>query len=79
MNPHNYHIRTFREFSNLFVSAVFGFGSGHPFERIDVLFDRYNNFSIKEGTRTKRKKDKSIRVICDNPDVPIPQDWQGFL
>ena len=78
MNPHNSHIRTFREFSNLFVSSVFS--SGRPFECIAVLFDRYNNFSIKEGTRTKRKKGKSIRrVIEDNPDVPIPQDRQGFL
>ena len=78
MNPQKCHIRTFTEFSNLFVTSVFS--SGRSFERIDVLFDRYDNFSIKAGTRTKRKKGKSIRrVIGDNPDVPIPQDWQGFL
>lgn len=35
--------------------------------------------SIKEGTRTKRKKGKSIRRVIENPDVPLPTDCQSFL
>ena len=53
--------------------------NGRHFKRIDVLFDRYNEFSIKDETRNKRKKGNPIRRVIENQDVPLPHDWQGFL
>ena len=76
-NPQSHMSTTFREFAKVFVKAVFQYG--RHFERIAVLFDRYDTLSIKEGTRARRKKGKAIRRVISTPDVPLPHDWQGFL
>ena len=68
---------TFEDFATVFLKVVHQYGL--PFTRIDVVFDRYDRLSIKEGTWTNRKKGKPIRRVLGTPDVPLPQDWQGFL
>ena len=68
---------TFEDFATVFLKGVHQYGL--PFTRIDVVFDRYDRLSIKEGTWTNRKKGKPIRRVIGTPDVPLPQDWQGFL
>ena len=45
---------TFGDFADVFIETVLQ--SGTPFERIDVLFDRYYDTSIKSGTRKRRMK-----------------------
>ncbi|MES9881882.1 MAG: hypothetical protein ABW185_13470, partial [Sedimenticola sp.] len=69
---------TFGDYANVFVGSVFQ--SGTEYSRIDVVFDRYYEHSTKSGTRLKRKKAvKAIRRIIGSRDVPLPQDWHGFL
>ena len=68
---------TFEDFATVFLNVVHQYGL--PFARIDVVFDRYDRLSTKEGTRTNNKKGKSIRSLIETPDVPLRQDWQGFL
>ena len=68
---------TFEDFTTVFFNVVHQYGL--PFTRIDVVFDRYDRLSIKEGTRTNSKKGKPIHRVIETPDVPLPQDWQGFL
>ena len=40
-------------------------------QRIDVVFDRYWEYSIKEITRKRRSK--------TNRDVPLPKNWSNFM
>ena len=76
-NPQSHMSTTFRVFAKVFVKSVFQYG--RHFERIYVLFDRYDILSIKEGTRARRKQCKAICRVISTPDVPLPHDWQGFL
>ena len=46
--------RTFGEYANVFASTVFKMGA--KYQRIDVVFDRYQDESVKAGTWTKRKQ-----------------------
>lgn len=71
--------RTFGDLSDVFCDSItrkFG-----PYKRIDVLFDRYEDFSIKNATRVKRggKACGPIRKIVDNSDVPLPHSWKNFI
>ncbi|MGH0135199.1 UNVERIFIED_CONTAM: hypothetical protein FKN15_073102 [Acipenser sinensis] len=45
--------KTFGDFADAFAQSVYHSGSGYA--RIDVVFDRYNQDSIKAGTRAKRR------------------------
>ena len=47
-------IITFGDYANIFASTVFKMGANY--QRIDVVFDRFQDESIKAGTRTKRKQ-----------------------
>lgn len=50
------------------------------YSRIDIVFDRYREKSIKSGTRTKRSKGATpIRRIIENASVPLPKDWKNFI
>ena len=47
-------IRTFGDYANIFAITVFKMGANY--QRIDVVFDRYQDESIKAGTMIKRKQ-----------------------
>ena len=50
------------------------------YQRIDVVFDRYQDESIKAGPRTKCKQRHRIRrKIKNNESVPLPSDWSRFM
>ena len=44
--------------------------------RLDVVWDTYQDFSIKGGTRNDRGHGVRLKV---GPKVRIPKDWCGFL
>ena len=71
-------IRTFGDYANIFASTVFKMGANY--QRIDIVFDRYQDESIKAGTRTKRKqRHRPVRrQIENNSSVPLPSDWSSF-
>ena len=68
---------TFGDLAQIFIQSIYK--SGAMYTRIDVLFDRYEQLSIKSGTRSRRQKGTPIRRKIETPDVPLPQDWDGFL
>ena len=72
-------IITFGDYANIFASTVFKMGANY--QRIDVVFDRYQDESIKAGTRTKRKqRHRPVRrQIENNSSVPLPSDWSSFM
>ena len=57
--------RTFGDYANTFASTVFNMGANY--QGIDVVFDRYQDESIKAGTRTKRKqRHRPVRRKIEN-------------
>ena len=70
--------KTFGDLSDIFVESVLQ--SGTHFPRIDVLFDRYYEHSIKSGTRKRRGKGlMPIRRPIESRDVPLPAKWENFI
>jgi len=71
-------LRTFRELADSFMDTVKS--HGNLSDRIDVLFDRYEERSIKEGTRVIRSGSvKTVRRIISNTDVKLPDNWKSFI
>lgn len=71
-------MKTFGDFADEFDSTVFR--KGNAYSRIDVLFDRYRDLSIKSGTRTRRAKGKQpVRRVIENKEVPLPTNLSAFL
>ncbi|KAL8621306.1 hypothetical protein ACOMHN_008131 [Nucella lapillus] len=69
---------TFGDLADVFIKAVLW--SGADFQRIDVLFDRYYELSIKGGTRNRRKQGAvAIRRMIESKDVHLPAKWDNFL
>ena len=63
---------TFGDLADTFVESVLQ--SGHHFDRIDIVFDRYRSESIKGGTRKKRCKGLlPIRKLVEGRATPLPQ------
>ena len=69
-------LKTFGDYGMWILDYIIKLGT--DFERVDIVFDRYNNFSIKSSTREKRKKGPIVRKLVAF-EVPLPQDWIGFL
>ena len=71
--------KTFEDYGSSFSKVVLKHFKGSV-TRVDVAFDRYQQGSIKCGTRIKRKKMKRpIRKIINRPDVPLPEAWDQFI
>ena len=53
---------------------------GNLSDSIDVVFDRYEERSIKEGTRVIRSGGvKTVQRITSNRDVKLPDNWKSFI
>ena len=53
---------------------------GKSYERIDIVFDRYCENSIKESTRSKRTTNqRPIRKQLDDRTVSVPHDWANYM
>ena len=69
---------TFGDFANTFVQSVLN--AGTMFNRIDVVFDRYYDVSIKSATRRRRSQGtRPIRRIIEHANVPLPSSWNNFI
>ena len=68
---------TFSDLADTFCNSVFGMV--RVYQRIDVVFDRYTQSSIRDGTRNRRTKGYTpIRRLIEERDVPLPQNWGTF-
>jgi hypothetical protein len=69
---------TFGDLADVFVRAVLQ--GGASFHRVDVLFDRYYEASIKGRTRERRGQgSRAIRRLIEGRDVPLPSKWESFM
>ena len=69
---------TFGDLANEYITSIMEMGT--QFNTIDVVFDRYDDVSIKDGTRDKKhKKSKKIRRVVVSGDVPLPKYWDSFI
>ena len=69
---------TFGDLADTYVRAVLKAGSNY--QRIDIVFDRYREETIKGATRTRRTKAaQPIRRVVEGRDVPLPKKWTNFL
>ena len=73
------HARTFQDLGNVFVKnilAKFKYG----YSSVDVLFDRYQKTSIKNGTQANRVgSSQPIRWKIDSGTVKLPHSWSKFM
>ncbi len=68
----------FGDLSDVFVKSVLQTGS--KYKRIDIVFDRYRDMSIKSSTRARRTKTaQPIRRVVEGRDVPLPKNWENFM
>ncbi|CAM1319292.1 Uncharacterised protein g7165 [Pycnogonum litorale] len=69
---------TFGDLADVFVNCVKSHGRNS--DRVDILFDRYEENSIKEGTRERRRSGtKQIRRLIKGKDTKLPQNWKTFI
>ena len=70
---------TFGDLSDEFCSSIKK-RFGCLYSRVDVVFDRYQDMSIKSGTREKRAgKAPAIRRVTSSRDVKLPSNFKSFL
>ena len=72
--------QTFGDFADSFQAAVLQAGS--CYQHIHVIFDWYQEDSIKSGTRERRSKStRPIWRVLERWDgsVPLPHSWPNFL
>ena len=70
--------KTFGDFGDKFLAAVVW--SGSRYQEVHVIFDRYEQSSIKAGTRERRTKTtRPIWRVIENRNVPLPCSWSTVL
>ena len=70
--------KTFGDLADIFVETVLQ--SGSQFKRIDVMFDKYFETSIKSGTQKRRGKNTvAISRPVSSREVPLPAKWENFM
>ena len=70
--------KVFGDVADAFINTVMHIG--RKYKRIDLVFDRYEQESIKNRTRKRRSKAaQPIRRIIESRDVPIPKSWPNFM
>ena len=65
--------RTFGDSADAFCKKVFSLATHHCASRMDVVFDRYNELSIKFTTRQKRtsKSQMSVKKLVQSRSTPL--------
>lgn len=70
--------QTFGDFAESFQAAALQPGS--RYQQIHVVFDHYQEDSIKSGTRERRTTStRPIRRVIEDGSVPLPHSWPDFL
>ena len=69
---------TFGDLADTYVNTVLK--AGYEYHKIDVVFDRYRDETIKGTSRTRRSKTaRPIRRLVEGRDVPLPKNWSNVL
>ena len=71
--------KTFGDLADTFTRNVFN-RLCSEYSRVDVLFDRYLETSIKAGARTNRTGNvRPIRRVINSRNVKLPPSWKQFI
>lgn len=71
--------QTFRHLVDKFIASVFRHFSG-TCSRVDVVFDRYEEHTIKDTTCIYRtRKNRPMRRKVESRDVLLPIKWRQFI
>lgn len=71
--------KTFGDYAKRVLSAVLS-SFKEPCNRVDVVFDCYEKYSIKDATRKRRVgKGHGIRCEITNRDLKLPEQWKSFM
>ena len=71
---------TFREFASLMLSKISPLVSLHKYSRVDVVFDRYPEYSIKTPEHHRRASTQSSFLQrIHNADQKLPVRWKNYL
>ena len=69
---------SFLDLADTFVQPVLQMGK--RYQRLNIVFDRYRQLSIKASTRLRQKKTSGpIRRVIESGLVPLPKCWSNFL
>lgn len=68
---------TFGDYADIFMQNVTGYLHGN-ITRVDLVFDQYQQNSIKAGARAKRSTGPQKICTIVSRDVKIPADWNKF-
>ena len=68
---------TFSDYAASLFERVLQTGLGY--HRIDVVFDVYDEKSIKSAERARRGEQKMCSIKINRGDVRIPKNWRAFL
>ena len=71
--------QTFGDLADIFTASVMkNFSTSST--RVDILFDRYEDLSIKTATREQRAGTiRPIRRVIHNREVKLPYNWKQFI
>ena len=70
----------FGEYANLLLDIILKPFDREKCERVDVVFDRYDNkLSIKASERLRRQKTQGIHINIHGPNTLLPKQWAKFM
>ena len=71
---------TFGEYADLLLGIVLKTFDIAKCERVDVVFDRYDNkLSIKGSERLRRQKTQGLQINIHGPNTQLPKQWAKFM
>ncbi|KAK6171651.1 hypothetical protein SNE40_018095 [Patella caerulea] len=68
---------SFGDLADAFTNSIYR--SGTTYDRVDVVFDRYRDESIKSQTRQRRSQTTGPIRHVGGRDVPLPHSWTNFI
>ena len=72
-------LSTFDELANKLYKFITSSLGTMQCKRVDVVFDRYLDLSVKTGERNKRGSPETLEVQIRSPATPVPKRWQKFI
>ena len=71
--------KTFGDYAENFIAAIAKYFQ-RPCTRVDVVFDCYEEYSIKDAARKRRAgKNRGIKCEISNKDLKLPENWKSFI
>ena len=70
---------TFGDMALMYFKTVTSFFELYSCFRVDIVFDTYQDMSIKAGEREKRGESEALEVKIYGPATPLPKQWDKYM